>query len=68
MLDNTPNQPSKFTTKIWLEINDDSGETYNTNSQIKSKISILKTSLCDYSEACILVKGTITTPNTAVKP
>ena len=65
MLDNTPNQPSRCTTKIWLEINDDSGETYNTNSQIKSKISILKSSLCDYSKAYIPFKGNITISNTA---
>ena len=37
LLDNTLNQPSKFRTKIWVEINDDARETYNTNSQIKFK-------------------------------
>ena len=31
LLDNTPNQPSKFKTKDWVEINDDSREMYNTN-------------------------------------
>ena len=35
LLDNTPNQPSKFKTKNWVEINDDARGTYNTNSQIK---------------------------------
>ena len=35
LLDNTPNQPSKFRTKNWVEINDESRGTYNTNSQIK---------------------------------
>ena len=59
-LDNTPNQPSKFRTKSWVEINDDTRGTYNTNSQIKFKTSILKSSLCDYSDAYILVIGTIT--------
>ena len=34
LLDNTPNQPSKFKTKSWVEINDDSRATYNTNIQI----------------------------------
>ena len=33
VLDNTPNQLSKFRTENWVEINDDSGGTYNTNSQ-----------------------------------
>ena len=35
LLENTPNQPTKFRTKNWVEINDDSRGTYNTNSQIK---------------------------------
>ena len=38
---------------------------YNTNSQIKFKTSMLKSSLCDYSESYVLVTGTITVPNTA---
>ena len=63
--DNIPNQPSKFRTKIWVEINDESRGPYNTNSQIKFKITMLKSSLCDYSDAYILVKGTITVDNTA---
>ena len=67
LLDNTPNQPSKFRTKICVEIKDDSHETYNTVSQMKFKTSILNSSLCDYSDACILVKGTITVPNTTAK-
>ena len=60
MLDNTPNQPSKFRTRNWFEINDDTRETYETNSQIKFKTSVLKSSLCDYSDAHILLSGTIT--------
>ena len=31
LLDNTPNQPTKFKTKDWVEINDDSRRIYNTN-------------------------------------
>ena len=34
LLDNTPNQPTKFKTKNWVEIDYDSRGTYNTNSQI----------------------------------
>ena len=64
MLNNTPNQPSKLRTKKRVEINDDAQHveyitTYNTYSQIKFKISMLKWSLCDYSDAYILVNGTI---------
>ena len=57
---NTPNQLSKFKTKNWIEINDQSREVYNTNSDIRSKTAMLKSSLCDYSDAYILVKGRIT--------
>ena len=59
LLKNTPNQTTKFRTKNWVEINDDSRGTYNTNSQIRYKTSMLRSSLCDYSEAYILVSGTI---------
>ena len=60
MSENAPNQPNKFRTKNWVEINNNSPGTYSTNSQIKFKTSVLKTSLCDYSDAYILVSGTIT--------
>ena len=54
------NQPSRFRTKNWVEINDESRGTYNVNSQLKFKTTMLKSSSCDYSDACILVKGKIT--------
>ena len=59
LLDNTPDQPSKFRTKNWVNINDDSRETYNTNSQMEFKTTMLKSSLCDYSDVYILLKGTM---------
>ena len=43
------------------KINDDSRETYNTNSQIKFTIGMLNSSLYDYSDASIFVKGRMTT-------
>ena len=58
--DKTSNKPSKFRTKNFVEINDESRGTYNVNSQIKFKTTMLKSSLCDYSDTYILVKGTIT--------
>ena len=63
LLDNASNQPSKFRTKNWVEINDESRGGYNVNSQIKFKTTMLKSILCDYSDAYILVKGTITVNN-----
>ena len=59
LLDNRPNQPSKFRTKNWVEVNYDARGTYNTNSQIKYKTSMLKISLSDYKDRYILGKGTI---------
>ena len=65
MLEKTPNQPSKLRTENWVEVNNDSRGTYNVNSQIRLKISMLRLPLCDYSDAHVLVSVTITVPNTA---
>ena len=65
LIDDTPNQPSKFRTRNWVEINDESRGAYNVNGQIKFKTTMLKSILCDYSDAYILVKGTISVTNTA---
>ena len=43
-----------------VEINDDSRGTCNTNSEIKLKTTMLKSSLCDYSDAYTLASGTVT--------
>ena len=40
----------------------------NANSQIKFKTSIFRSSLCDYSDACILVKGTTITEQEGDNP
>ena len=64
LIDGASNQPSKFRTRNWVEINDESRGAYNVNSQIKFKTTMLKSSLCDYSDAYILVKGTISANNT----
>ena len=65
LFEKTPNHQSKFRTKNWVEVNDELRETYNINSQIKFKISMLRSSLLDYSDAYILVSATITVKNTA---
>ena len=56
---NTSNQPSKFRTRNWVEINDESRGIY-TGNDIKFKTTMLRSNLCDYADAYILVKGTIT--------
>ena len=59
MLHDASNQPSKFRTRNWVEINDESRGTY-TGNDIKFKITMLRSNLCNYADAYILVKGTIT--------
>ena len=59
LLDNAPNQPSRFRIRNWVEINDDPKGTY-TNADIKFKTTMLKSDLCDYADAYIFFKGTIT--------
>ena len=59
LLENVSNQPSKFRTRDWVEINDESKGTYTGNS-IKFKTTMLRSNLCDYADAYILVKGIIT--------
>ena len=59
LLGYTPNQTTKIRTKNWIEINDDSRGTYNTDSQIKFKTSMLRSTLCINRDADILVSGTI---------
>ena len=64
LLDDTMNQPSKFRTRNWVEINDESKERYD-NSNIRFKTSMIRSNLCDYCDSYILARGTITVPNTA---
>ena len=58
LLDNASNQPSKFRTKNWVEINDESRGTYTGNS-IRFKTTMLRSNSCDYADAYILVNGRI---------
>ena len=60
MPENTSDQLSKFRTKNLIEINDQSRGVYNANSDTRFKTTMLKFSLCNYSDAYVLVKGTIT--------
>ena len=65
LLNTESNQPSKFRTRNWVEINDEARGTYSPNKQIKFKTSMLRSSLCHYSDSYILVKGNITVNNSA---
>ena len=65
LLDSASNKPSTFRTRNWVEINDDIRGAYSPNKQIRFKNAILRSSLCDYSDAYILVKGNILVNNNA---
>ena len=67
LLNDDSNKPSKFRTKNSVEINDDSRGTYSSGKQIRFKTAMLRSSLCDYSDAYILVKGNITVNNSAAE-
>ena len=56
LLGNIPDKVPRFITKIWIEVRNQSGETYNTNKQIRFKTSILRSDLCDYSDTYIVLK------------
>ena len=56
LLDRASNQPSRFRTKKQVEMNDDLRRGYSPNKQIKFKTAMLRSSLCVYSDAYILLK------------
>ena len=60
LLGNIPDKVPRFITKRWIEVHDQSGETYNTNKQIRFKTSMLSSDMCDYSDVYIFVKGIAT--------
>ena len=51
---------SKVLTKKWIKVSYLSSGQYSVNKNIRFKTSILTSDLCDYSDAYIVVKGTIT--------
>ena len=70
MFENIPNQSTKFRTRNWIKINDESRAAYNNNynsNNTKFKLSMIRSNLCDYSDAYIFVKGTTSVPNTAAQ-
>ena len=63
LLRTTPDEKSRFITKKWVEIHDQSGnaeDRYKPSKQIRFKTSMLRSDLCDFSDAYIVVKGKVT--------
>ena len=50
----------RFVTKKWIEVYDQSEKNYNPNKKIRIKTSMLRSDLCDFSDAYIVVKRNIT--------
>ena len=53
----------RFITKKWVEVHDQSGsadDRYKPSKQIRFKTSMLRSDLCDFSDAYIVVKGEVT--------
>ena len=66
LLDNTENEYLKFATKKWYVIDSESNGNYSKDEEIKFLTRSIESSLCDYSDAYILVTGNIAaTPNNA---
>ena len=53
----------RFVTKKWIEVYDQSEGNYNVNKKIRIKTSMLRSDLCNFSDAYIVVKGTTTDTN-----
>ena len=64
LLNNESDKPSKFRTRNWVEINDESRGESSSDKLIRFQTAMLRSSLCDYSDAYVLVKGNITVNNT----
>ena len=66
LLNGSDNENSKFATKKWYIIDSESNGNYSKDEEIKFLTRSIESSLCNYSDAYILVTGNITTtPNTA---
>ena len=50
----------RFVTKKWIEVYDQSEKNYNVNKEIKIKTPMLRSDLCDFIDAYIVIKGNIT--------
>ena len=64
LLNGSDNENSNFATKKWYVIDNESKGIYSHKNEIKFLTNSLESSLCDYSDAYILVTGNITVTRT----
>ena len=50
----------RFATKKWIEVYDQSEGNYNSNKEIRIKTSMIRSDLCDFNDAYIVIKGNVT--------
>ena len=60
LIDTTSDNVPRFITNKWIEVDDQSGGSYNINKEIRFKTSMLRSYICDYSDAYIAIKEAIT--------
>ena len=68
LLNNSENEYSKFATKKWYVIDSESKGSYSHHDPIKFLTKSIESSICDYSDAYILVTGNITVTRTIAAP
>ena len=68
LLDTTSDNVPRFITKNWIKVHDQSGSAEDRrkpSKQIRFKTSMLRSDLCDFSDACIVLKGKIIVTGTS---
>ena len=68
MLNSSENECSKFATKLWYVIDSESKGSYSHHDPINFLTESIESSICDYSDAYILVTGNITVTRTISAP
>ena len=62
-INTTPDEVPRFINRKWIEVPEQSGsaeDRYKSSKQIRFKTSRLRSDLCDFSDAYIVVKGKVT--------
>ena len=58
----------KNVAKKWIEVYDQSEKIYNPNKEVRIKTPMLRSDLCDFSDAYVVVKGNITVDKKTFTP
>ena len=64
LFDSSEKEVPKFATKKWYVIDSDSKGSYSHHDPVKILTKSIESSLCDYSDAYVLITGDITVTGT----